>query len=565
MKFAVSVGISVSCLMVALEATQAANLYVSTQGSDSGPGTSDQPFRTITHAYSLAGPGVTILVASGVYTDYQTGWGIHLGASGTASSPIILRSQVQGGAVIDGQNASDRNVGFYIDGSYNIVDGFEIRNGPKGGITLWANNNQILNCNIHDNGTPASSGTDGRNGIYSSENTSGNLYAANYIHNNGRAGSNLDHGLYLCGDNEVVINNVVFGNMANGLQIAGYTTVSNMKICNNVFAYNGANGIILWQALSGVDIQNNIIYKNGHSAIGSWDAHGSGVTLDHNLSFGNAYGNFNFTDGGSDYSYSLAATIYADPNLADETSSRFDAHLTATSPAIQAGVNLSSSFTTDMTGNGRPSSGGWDLGAYVFGSVTAPPGISTVSVTTPIAIAVIGTTNYGAFTFSRTGDTSSALTVNYSLGGTAVKWNDYYSLIGGDMPVAVTIPSGAASYTMNIVARTNQTGANPEYVTLTLSPDPSYQVGSPSNATITIIGGTSTPPPKVSIQKVASGINIAWTSVLGKVYRVAYKNGLAGQWSDLTGNITASAGTTSWTDTTSAAVSQRFYTVYATN
>src|SRR2546425_5357131 len=114
---------------------QGSDFYVSTQGSDSNPGTSAQPFRTITRAYSLAGPGVTIFVMPGVYTDYSSGWGLHLGASGTASSPIVLKSQVRGGAIIDGQNASDRNVGIYIDGSYNVVDGFEIRGGPNGGVT----------------------------------------------------------------------------------------------------------------------------------------------------------------------------------------------------------------------------------------------------------------------------------------------------------------------------------------------------------------------------------------------------------------------------------------------
>src|SRR5215469_4498629 len=132
-------------MLLGLARAESATLYVSTQGSDSYPGTASQPFRTITHAYSLAGPGTTILVAPGTYTDYSSGWGLHLGASGTASSPIILRSQTPGAAVIDGLNASDRNVCFFIDGNYNIVDGFEIRNGPSGGITIWANNNQIFN------------------------------------------------------------------------------------------------------------------------------------------------------------------------------------------------------------------------------------------------------------------------------------------------------------------------------------------------------------------------------------------------------------------------------------
>src|SRR5260370_40198457 len=97
-----------SFLTMSLFSAQAATFYVSTSVSDSNPGTSAQPFRTITHAYSKAGAGTTILVAPGVYTDYTSGWGLHLGASGTSSSPIVMQSQIRGAAVIGGHNASDR-------------------------------------------------------------------------------------------------------------------------------------------------------------------------------------------------------------------------------------------------------------------------------------------------------------------------------------------------------------------------------------------------------------------------------------------------------------------------
>jgi hypothetical protein len=43
---------------------------------------------------------------------------------------------------------------------------------------------------------------------------------------------------------------------------------------------------------------------------------------------------------------------------------------------------------------------------------------------------------------------------------------------------------------MRIVARNNTTDANPETVTITLSPAPAYTVGSPSSATMTIISNT---------------------------------------------------------------------------
>jgi hypothetical protein len=181
---------------------------------------------------------------------------------------------------------------------------------------------------------------------------------------------------------------------------------------------------------------------------------------------------------------------------------------------------------------------------------------------------VIGTTNYGTFTFMRSGDTSAPLTVNYSLGGTAVMWNDYYRVEGSDMPVAISIPAGGASYTMHIAARANQTGANPEYVTLSLSTDPSYQIGLPNNAMLTILPGGSTgttPAPTLRIQKVANGMGLSWSSVAGKIYRVAYKNAMAGQWTDLSGDIAAASATTSWTDATAANAPQRFYRVYATN
>jgi hypothetical protein len=378
----IEVTVSLLILTSALVRTQGADFYVSTQGSDANPGTTAQPFRTIIRAYSLAAPGVTIHVLPGVYTDYTKGWGLHLGASGTAASPIVLRSEIIGGAVIDGQNASDRNEGIYLDGSYNIVDGFEIRGGPNGGISIWGNGNQILNNEIHHNGNPASTSTNGKDGVYSNQGTRDNIYLANSIHDNGRTGSNLDHGLYLCGANEIVLNNVLVRNAATGLQIAGYTTVSNMKVYNNVVAFNGTSGVILWLALSGVDIRNNIIYQNGSYGINSWDAHGSGVGIDHNLLFGNGSGDYNFINGGSDYSYTRGTTISAAPLFMNSTSAGFDPHLSAGSPAINAGVNLSSFFNTDKDGVARSASGAWDLGAYRYrqpGRPAPPRGLRVVA------------------------------------------------------------------------------------------------------------------------------------------------------------------------------------------
>src|SRR5207244_5873743 len=97
----IDVGFGRFCLLITLlglSHATGATLYVSTGGNDSNPGTASQPFRTITRAYSAAGAGTTILVGPGTYNDYTSGWGIHLGASGTASTPIVLRSHTPGAA-----------------------------------------------------------------------------------------------------------------------------------------------------------------------------------------------------------------------------------------------------------------------------------------------------------------------------------------------------------------------------------------------------------------------------------------------------------------------------------
>jgi hypothetical protein len=433
-----------------VRAAQGADYYVSTQGNDSNSGSASAPFRTITRAYQLAGPGVTINVLPGVYTDYSSGWGLHLGKSGSASSPIVLKSTVKGGAIIDGQNLSDRNKGIYLDGSYNIVDGFKIRGGPNGGITIWGNYNQILNNEIYNNGNPASTSTNGKDGCYSDQSTHHNVYKWNYVHDNGRSGSNLDHGFYLCGDNEQVLNNVLIRNAATGLQIAGYTTVSGMKVYNNVVAFNATSGIILWQSLSGIDIKNNIIYQNGSYGINSWEAHGSGVVVDHNLVYGNGSGTYNFTRGGSDFSYTESATSTSAPNFVNSSSSSFDPHLNSSSPAIKAGLNLSSTYASDKDGAAWPSSGAWDQGVYRYGgsdttlqsalriASVVPASGSGIKLTWP---SVVGTTYRVLYAESLNAPDWTAVSEDIVADQTITSWTD-------------TNPGKLRFYSVSVVATT---------------------------------------------------------------------------------------------------------------
>jgi len=364
-----------------------------------------------------------------------------------------------------------------------------------------------------------------------------------------------------------------------------------------------------------------------------------------------------------------------------------DMPVSVTIPAGAILVNMTIVGMTNSTG-ANPETATFTLNAdpgYTIGSsgstsilISNAPAVTmpTVSVAATVPMAVIGTTNYGVFTFTRTGSTSSALTVNYVLGGTATKWDDYRRPVEGDMPVSIVIPAGASSYAMNVVAIGNEYGVNPETASVTLSADPAYNVSPAASATISIvsnavvtlptisvtasdasasrvgldsgtftiartgstasaltvnyalsgtaINGTDyntlatsvtipagaasaviTVTPKAStsyvgsetaqlalsanstyaigatgsaavaiagnsvpssIAKTGGNMKIIWSSVVNKTYRVAYKNNLTdATWTNLSGLITATGTSTSYTDTTASGKTQRYYVVYVTN
>ncbi len=337
----------------------AADYHVSPTGSDANSGTLFAPFRTIGVAYSRAVAGDRILAQPGTYTDYQSGWGLHLDKSGTASALITLKSVQRGMAIIDASNESNRPHAFYVDGAFNVIDGFKITGAPNSAVTIWGSNNQFVNNEIYNNGKVVPGNGSGNAGFYSDKATSGNYYGQNYVHDNGVPGRALDHGLYLCGTNETIVNNIVASHPGDGLQISGDATVSGMKVYNNVFAHNGENGIVLWKAVNNVQIYNNILASNGKNGIGSYDAHGSGVVLSNNLYYGNARGAQNLSDGGSNFSYTLGPMIQKDPLFV----SGADYHLQSASPAIDAGV-ASALVGQDFSGNPRAPGASTDIGAY---------------------------------------------------------------------------------------------------------------------------------------------------------------------------------------------------------
>jgi len=139
----------------------------------------------------------------------------------------------------------------------------------------------------------------------------------------------------------------------------------------------------------------------------------------------------------------------------------------------------------------------YDIGSPSSATVTIadndqPPPPPTVTVTASDANAA-EPGNTGAFTITRTGSTSSALTVNYAVNGSASSGADYQSLGS-----SVTIPAGSSSATRTVTPIDDSTVEGSETVVLNLSANSAYTVGSPNSATVTIGDNDQPPPPLVA-------------------------------------------------------------------
>ena len=117
------------------------------------------------------------------------------------------------------------------------------------------------------------------------------------------------------------------------------------------------------------------------------------------------------------------------------------------------------------------------------GSTAPPPPPPTVDLVASDAVACEFGTNTARFSIVRSGDTNLlALTLNYTVSGTAVSGVDYAPL-----PGSITIPAGALATNIVITPLGSNLPTNQATVTLTLVPSGNFTSTTLSNATITIL------------------------------------------------------------------------------
>jgi hypothetical protein len=130
-----------------------------------------------------------------------------------------------------------------------------------------------------------------------------------------------------------------------------------------------------------------------------------------------------------------------------------------------------------------------DVGAYELGA----PATATVTITDTdsplVSVSAFDSTasetgpDMGIFRFSRTGSTAAALTVTFTVAGTATGPADYQTL-----PVSVTFAAGQATSDVYVIPFGDALLEGSESVIVTITDGASYDLGAPATATVTIAG-----------------------------------------------------------------------------
>ncbi|MFM6252659.1 MAG: hypothetical protein ACKPEQ_26525, partial [Dolichospermum sp.] len=123
------------------------------------------------------------------------------------------------------------------------------------------------------------------------------------------------------------------------------------------------------------------------------------------------------------------------------------------------------------------------LTASYFSYVSSPTLPSITLAVSPSSVTEDGTTNL-VYTFTRTGSTTSALTVNYSIAGTADA-TDYTGATPGTGKT-ITFAAGSATATLTIDPTADTTIEANETVALTLATGTGYAIGTATAVTGTI-------------------------------------------------------------------------------
>ena len=384
--------------------------------SDTGPGTSGQPFCTIAAAAKTALSGDTVQVSAGTYAGTSVN-PANSGVTFTASPDVLISGGSRGFSISSRSNITisgftitgTSSYGIYVNSSSNVTlagntvsdAGQPVPGQSASGIYLSSLNGGLINGNVtHDNAGHGILLTGSTTGVTVQGNTSyhnayqyernangiddvapGNSIIGNVTYANEDTGINI----YTGGNNALVADNVTYGNGDHGIDDFD---VTGGRIIGNTVYFNCTDGINVEGTSGNYDIENNVSMNNATGAIinptpigvnpatgqpyytnncnrrigniGVYDSAPASTTADYNLVWQSGAGT-EYTWAGTSYnslSTLQSATgqeadgLFSNPKFANAAAGNFQ--LTQGSPAIDSANSAASGEQgTDILGNPR--------------------------------------------------------------------------------------------------------------------------------------------------------------------------------------------------------------------
>jgi parallel beta-helix repeat protein len=408
-----------------------ATLYVATTGSDSNPGTSDAPWRTLQYAVDTIRPGDTILVRPGTYA------GFRVGKSGTATAPKVIQAENNAKVLVNQPGSANRhqsNIEVELFDSIVtdwVIDGFEVANSPRHGIDVRGTSRIVIQNNyVHHSvytgiftafsNAPRiernHSESNGEHGIYHSNSADYPVVHGNILHHNYGSGIHMNGDISMKpGDGLIsfalIENNIIYENGRGGGSAINLDGVMDSTIRNNLAYNNHASGISLFAIDGAAGSSRNRVYNNTFvmASDSRWvvnipssprgKANPTGNQVQNNilytprtdrgsiLTYGTAVPGFvsdnnvvvnRFTATGGKKVLSLTPwqglgydkqSFIATPSELFVDPVRLNFRLKAGSRAIDVGATLAQ-VATDLEGVVRPQGTGFDIGCYEYRTPT---------------------------------------------------------------------------------------------------------------------------------------------------------------------------------------------------
>lgn len=399
--------------------------YVDPAGNDGAAGSIAAPWRTLQHAANVVQAGDLVIVRAGHFA------GFDLRTSGTSVNPIEFKADP--GVFVDTPNPVTPNHGINLEGaSWIVIEGFTVTGMPRAGIRSVTNNHVTIRRNVMDSNTywgflsgfsddllienNEASRSQVEHGIYVSNSGDRPVILHNHVWGNHANGIHMN-GDVSQGDEGIISGAVVASNVIHGNGVAGGSGINcdgvqNSLFQNNLLYDNHAGGITLYQIDGGDVSKNNTVVHNTivQAADARWAINitggATGTTVLDNIlyTFHSFRGSitvsadslpglvsdwnvvmdrFSVDDGDTRITLAQwrAATgqdlhsLIAVPAALFVNAAANDYHLSATSPARDAGVTIASA-PDDINGTARPVGAAVDIGAYEYDPSAMPLGVA---------------------------------------------------------------------------------------------------------------------------------------------------------------------------------------------